>query len=75
VVLIFIAAFIVPWWLTIIMAAVGVGIRLLSLELLVIGVILDLFLIPEDSGLFGFFFAPIFLVILLVHFTITALKR
>ena len=64
-----------PWWLTVLFAAAGVLIGLLAFELVVLGIILDLFLVPDGSGLFGFFFAPLFLAILLVRFVITALQR
>lgn len=75
VVLVFAAAFVVPWWLTVIFGAAGVALGVFAVELLIIGIILDLFLVPDTFGFFGFFFAPLFLAILLVRFLFITLRQ
>jgi hypothetical protein len=59
-------AFIIPWWLIFILASILVFTQILSVELIVLGLLLDFFLLDTQSGIFGLFYSIFFFVIVVI---------
>jgi hypothetical protein len=59
-------AFIIPWWFIFILASILVFTQILSVELIVLGLLIDFFLLDAQSGIFGLFYSIFFFVIVVI---------